>query len=330
MIPTTVPSALPSLIPSFTPSRAPSAAPSVRPTLSASAAVPVVSLSAEVDATLPGSKIIVKVSLSSGDNAVVRCGAITSTHTLTSVSQIVSQGYSAASSNSFASVVVQGLVPLTTYTVYCVTENSIGVLMPLSMVRLHSATLTTGEVKTITVALSVRSVKIGSVTSNALVVTLSHLPKQSVILVLSTSSPESVFYPGQVIFTNTSESTTSAAVFAAGSVAALNTISIEITGPDADSYQLVYSAGTSIEVLVGSDTPLTPQLDSATFSSDGSSVKLRFSNPTNKAGHSNAFVCGNLLSFVGSARARPVSGRMPPRLLFIPVTSGKGCNCSRR
>ena len=74
------------------------------------------------------------------------------------------------------------------------------------------------------------------------------------------------------------------------------------TGLAVDDYEVYYTTGNDYEIIGNEIEPITPQLVSAVYSTDGLYVTVTFGSLTNKMGIGSSliFTCSDLLSFLGS------------------------------
>ena len=335
--PLNVPTLSPSVVPVVSPSKAPasfSSQPSMRPAATLSdhpsatvtatptalpSALPALGisyLSALTDSVAPKTKVNAVVALTAGSNGIVYCGAFPWTDitlpTSVSVSDVLSQQFSALSANSVAHLALLGLIPATNYRIYCATESFDGTLMSTQQMLEHSWEVTTGCCRAVKVVLSTPNLEQGKAAVNSILVTLDALSATSLTVKLlasvavatgtgTTTLP--VFYPNTVVFSSTSVSTSVYVTVVAGSAGEFG-VNVERSGTNAADYQEIFgSSGNKITVRGNNEAPPVPSLTSAAFVSDGSTVEVTFSAATNMAGYSTSFPCAELFSFVGDKSA---------------------------
>lgn len=205
---------------------------------------------------------------------------------------------------------LSGLLPFTTYRTYCTAVTLQGNEMTLTAARASGITATTLCCKTVTVRLNVGSLVESSTLQRGLSVTFDAPPSSSVTALLtfrssaSAGSAASSVFPSSQLVRSTSAQVGQVQYFTAvAGVAGIYTLEVVLSGPSAAEYNVSYSGSRVLRVLAADVEPGTPQLLSATFSSDGSSVAVAFSAPTDKGGYQNAFPCAKLLNFTGSSAA---------------------------
>jgi hypothetical protein len=246
-----------------------------------------------------------------GGDAIVHCGAFVTASGKpkpTKTEDVLAQRFSAVSVDSVASLTVTGLTAATDYTVYCATESFAGAFLTLDNVLLRPAAVSTDCCKTMSGALSATSIYTGSAAINALTVTLESLPSSSVSVQLSVVDSETssvgdlVVSPPSASFTSTSVSS-SAKFTLIGVTPGVYYVQATVSGTSAAEYSTGAVTVATFTVLNNQAPPAVPQLKSAAFSSDGSSVLVTFDSPTNRAGYTNSFPCTTLLSFTGASAA---------------------------
>ena len=246
---------------------------------------------------------VVSVVLSA--DGTVYCGAFFPTTVPTSISQITSQNYVAASSSDTALVSITGLSPATSYSVYCLTQSSLGTLASLATALKAKIALTTLCCKTITVAINVDSMFQGSSASNAVQVTMDALPSPSNKLVIAMSSSDSTGIVSSLIPGNFSMASTSALLPSSVSVGTTTTINtgainvmVTLSGAAASEYHIVYPQGQTFNVLSITQPLPPPTLLSVSFSADGTALVASFSADSDLAGITQAhFPCSQLFTF---------------------------------
>ena len=241
------------------------------------------------------------------DDGTVYCGAFSTTTVPTSISQITSQKFTAASVSKTARVTITDLLPATSYAVYCISQSSLGTLASLAAAFSPMKTFITLCCKTITMSINLDSIYEGSSASNAVKVTMDALPSQS--LTIAGSATDSIgtissLIPGNFLLTSTSAliplyaSIGTDTTFNTGAVNFVTTLS----GTSASEYQVVYPQGQSITVLSTTQPLPPPSLLSVSFSSDGTGLVASFSADSDLAGITQAhFPCSQLFTFTAAS-----------------------------
>jgi hypothetical protein len=272
LAPSTVPSAAPSAEPTIVPTATPSAAPSTLPTADPSP-VPTVAPTCEPSA-----------GPTAAPTALPSARPTTSPSAFPTVEPTVNPTAQPSLAPSLAPTVRPTAVPTA------------------------SPTAQPTVAKTLSAVLTTASVNAGSAAVNALTVTLSALPATKVTVVLSavvtstSAASDMVFSPAELTYLPTTPSR-SAAVTLIGASAGAVTLRATLKDFAAGEYPAETLTLGSFTVLSAEAAPAVPQLKSAAFSSDGSSVLVNFDAPTNRAGYTNSFPCTTLLSFTGASAA---------------------------
>ena len=247
---------------------------------------------------------VVKTVLS--DDGSVYCGTFSTTTVPTSISQITSQNFVAASKSGTALVSITGLLPATSYAVYCVSQSSLGTLASLTTALKAKIALTTACCKTITVAINLDSMYEGSSASNAVQVSMDAPPSQGLVVAMSANVGGVVtsLIPGNFSLTSTSAliplytSVGTATTAKAGTVKFITTLS----GVYTSEYQVVYPQGQTFTVLSRIQPLPPPSLLSVSFSPDGTGLIASFSANSDLAGITQAhFSCFSLFSFTAAS-----------------------------
>ena len=240
-------------------------------------------------------------------DGTVYCGAFPTTTVPTSISQITSQKFVAASVSGTASVSITGLLPATSYTVYCIAQSSLGTLATLSAALTSKITMTTLCCKTITVTISLDDIYDGSSASNAVQITMDALPSLALGIVVTASDSTGVvsnLIPGDFSVTSTSgliplyASIGTATTVNTGTV----TVTTKLSGASSYEYQVVYPLGQTFTVLSKVEALPPPSLLSVRFSADGTALVASLSADSDLAGITQAhFSCSQLFTFAAAS-----------------------------
>ena len=251
-------------------------------------------------------------------DGTVYCGAFSTTTVPTSISQITSQKFVAATSNDKALVSMTGLSPATSYAVYCVMQSSLGTLASLATAIKSKITMTTQCCKKITVAINVDSVFQGSSAGNAVKVTMDALPSSNGKLVISMGASDSGNSQGRKLVTaavsslipgNFSVSAESPLVPSYASIGTDTTVNtgiidavVTLSGEAASEYEVEYTQGQSFGVLSTTEPLPPPSLVSVSFSPDGTALVASFTADSNLAGITQShFPCSQLFTFAAAS-----------------------------
>ena len=247
---------------------------------------------------------VVKTVLS--DDGSVYCGTFSTTTVPTSISQITSQNFVAASKSGTALVSITGLLPATSYVVYCISQSSLGTLASLATALKTKRTLNTACCKTITVAINLNSMYEGSSASNVVQIAMDAPSSQGLVIAMSVNvgGVVSRLIPGNFSLTSTSAliplyaSVGTATTVNAGTV----NVSITLSGASKSEYQVVYPQGQTFTVLSRIQPLPPPTLSSVSFSPDGTGLVASFSANSDRAGITQAhFSCFTLFSFTAAS-----------------------------
>ena len=255
--------------------------------------------------TIVAGKTTAVVTAVLSDDGTVYCGTFSSTTVPTSISQITSQKFVASSVSKTARVTLSGLLPATSYTVYCVTQSSLGTMATLAAALTSKSTMTTLCCKTITVTINLDSIYEGASASNAVQVTMDAPPSQDLVIAVSTTGGVvSNLIPGNFSLTSTSAliplyaSVGTATTINTGNVTVVTTLS----GASKAEYQVVYPVGKSFEVLSKVQPLPPPILSSVSFSADGTALVASLSADSDLAGITQAhFPCSQLFTFTAAS-----------------------------
>ena len=275
--------------------------------------------------TTVASKTSAVVSALLSSDGTVYCGAFSTTTVPTLISEITSQNFVAASSSDTAHVKITGLSPATIYSVYCLTQSSLGTLASLATAIKAKITLTTLCCKTITVAINVDSMFQGSSASNAVQVTMDALPSpgHQVIIdmnaahyatgsnrkLITMSATDTSGTISSLIYGNSSFVSSSPLLPLYASIGTATTVNtgivnavITLSGEAASEYQVVYPQGQSFTVLSVTQPLPPPSLLSVSFSADGTALVAAFTADSDLAGITQAhFPCSQLFTFTAAS-----------------------------
>jgi len=247
-------------------------------------------------------------------DSFVYCGVFSTGENIASVSAIKDQLIFERTFNNSANITVSGLVPITSYDVYCVALS----LYSPSHVDLASVVslgqnFTTLCCKEVLVNVNFESIRVGEYLSAAVSVRVSHLPTVSIDIRVqneTTVLPALVTFEPSVLVDVYAHSIMQTYTFDAVAVAAGDLyldVVVSGSGPAKAEYSVVYVKGASnpiIDVLSSSSNPLVPVLNSVEFAADGATVLVSFSSATNQGGKVAYFNCTELLNFVDSSLSR--------------------------
>jgi hypothetical protein len=223
---------------------------------------------------------------------------------------------SAVTISSFGrvNVTIRNLVPVTTYDVYCFTQDFSSHTMPLASListKLTGTTLCCRSVifSSLTAKLVEAAVVTGQSTVN--VVRLESLPSSSVVLSLSllpfmcswqVNGTNSAAYALPATGNFTSSSTSASVNFVVLGSPGCYTLTASVSGPGRSGY---VSANSSLIIRSSARAPDPPNLLSAVFSNDGLKLYLTLDTASDRgatmmSNYASIFACSQLVSFAGA------------------------------
>jgi hypothetical protein len=211
------------------------------------------------------------------------------------------------SSEYFSSANIYNLIPSTLYTIYCVTESTDGSLLSSTQMIANAVSASTLCCKEIHVSLLISAGLEKTVYTNALSISVSHLPTDvlSIELICEYSETDDDSLVTDVFpFFQSSINLTSSSLISTYNIglkdssAGFYELKFKLSSSSSMEYNLVYDSQKLITVYSAYSEPPTPQLLSAIFSNDGLSILISFSSPTNRGGYkSSLFQCSYLFQF---------------------------------
>ncbi|RYG69290.1 hypothetical protein EON64_03095, partial [archaeon] len=254
------------------------------------------------------------------------CRLYNSSNPLIATSEMISvNGQSASIVSNPTTVIFSGLIPSTSYFVFCTTRSAEGnAFLPVAQTRRAFAQTTTACCKKVFVRLVTNTFieNIPSIGALSLQLELPPIAGQELATAINMSLAAGtasgvalpLVSPATYTFRSTSASL-SVASTVVGTKAGDFLYSVSLSGTALADYQVEYvassSSGSSRQLtILGADAePPTPVLLEGRFSSDGSSIELTFDSGTNQASFAGTFRCSSLLSFqaIGLASCQFIS-----------------------
>ena len=238
----------------------------------------------------------IQIVASLSSTGILKCGVF-SAKPVAAVSfyDILQQNYNSETDKYNSSTLeVVGLLPSTSYSVYCYTSFA-GVTSASSDLLKYRRFVNTTCCKSITIERSTGSLFSGSDTSNFLSIRLNGLPSSSISIVLSLNKKLTDFYPSKFTFSAGSSSVVYASIRSLPE--GIYSYNVELFGPSAHEYSISFLTGSQFQVIGNDQPPPPPSISSVTFSNDGSYLIAMFDSPTNRGNMTTTFVCGNLFMF---------------------------------
>ena len=256
--------------------------------------------------TVVANKTTAVVNAVLSDDGTLYCSAFSTTTVPSSISQITSQKLVAASVSGIAHVSITGLLPATSYAVYCISQSSLGTLATLATALTSKHTMTTLCCKSIIVTINVDSMYEESSASNAVQITMDALPSQGLQIALSANDGVAVssLIPGNFSLTSTSALIPLYASVGAATTVNTGTVNVitTLSGASASEYHILYSQGQSFSVLSHVQPLPPPTLSSVSFSADGTALVASLSADSDLAGITQShFPCSQLFTFTAAS-----------------------------
>jgi hypothetical protein len=217
-----------------------------------------------------------------------------------------------------------GLIPFTSYDVYCLSISPDGVESKLSQVLNTTITAQTKCCKSVQVRVISSFVTEQSLIENSVEVILDHAPTYDKLVIHLNSltnhnDNDMIFSPGFGLFPSAVEVETSfqvkqplmfsfsAPVFNQSFPGNnLHRINLTLSGISAaEEFEIsVIDSRDTITVLSSVEEPTPPAMSSALFSNDGLSVRVNFDSATDRGGkNASSFTCNELFTFTGDSNA---------------------------
>lgn len=239
-------------------------------------------------------------------DGIVYCASFPSGNVPISVADIILQNHVVNAVSSSANVSITGLLPATTYNIYCLTQSTLGSSMTLSEALRFKISIVTVCCRSVSISVLIQSMYQGDSSVNAIQVTLDAPPSASLTLSLginaSLSGVTSALVPATRYFTKAIKTTTATYSIPATSSATLGAMSLTATlgGVNKAEYQVVFTSRNNYTVLSVDVPPPVPVLVSVQFSNDGTLLFVTFDSDTDRGGISvSSFECATLFHFHG-------------------------------
>jgi hypothetical protein len=239
------------------------------------------------------------------------CAAFALSATPTAIQQITSLGHMAWAADDAVNITVTGLSAVTNYNIYCVAMSKQGQFSDISVAIANRQLVKTPCCKTLSFALITRDVYQDTLMAAVATLSSSSLPTSDLTVSFNAiCRSDSKVYVGSILFPMTvtlglSSPTASAIAFNGASSGKCN-ISAVLSGTDASDFEIVFTNGCVLRVLGSQSVPATPSISSAQFSSDGSSIVVKFDSQTDKGrvASVNNYICSVLFVFSGASQAK--------------------------
>jgi hypothetical protein len=255
-------------------------------------------------------KSSIQLAVTVAAEATVYCNTYDSSSSSTtpgSNTEIMQFGIGAVTVSNISSLSLTKLNAATTYKVYCVVVAADGTQTEYATVSSTSWAVTTSCCRGVVIGFLARTVTAGVQTANFLSVTTDAPASSSIVVSLtvksSSNTTSQVLVPGAVHFgTVVSTSSVGLQSLTAGTYSVVAAIG----GASKSQFRATCTGGCSFTVIAVDKPTPAPSLSSAQFSSDGSTMTITFTAPTNRAQMTGAaqFTCSQLFSFSGSNRTQ--------------------------
>jgi hypothetical protein len=193
------------------------------------------------------------------------------------------------------------------YRVYCTTLSFSGSVLPLGAVLNQSITVETLCCKSVSVKLINRFVFPGKSYFNAILLSLSSIPSDTLQIAVSTNHDGLVVSPDKLIFSSSSISATDSFYLSLYSSLGLNAgkyyLTISLQGASANEYSVDYPTSNIIIVINSTFVAPPPSFSYAILDALGRGVLVGLSDSTNKNLLFDTFSCIKLLNFTGVENA---------------------------
>jgi hypothetical protein len=257
-----------------------------------------------VNVTSP-SKTVISATVRTSGPGLAYCAAYptSSFAAPSSPSAVIIAGVSAWTVGNVSRINVTSLRPYTEYTVLCGVSSQQGITTTVDTMVFKAISVWTPCCRTVSVAIKSKNSLLGSVVTNAVVVTVSSLPSSSLGLSFSLTkgtNSYSLLSPSTIAFSSKSAASANLALLTT-TVSGDYNVTVTLTGVEQSAYEVVYVGGNKrIRVFDSTQEPTAPSLSSAVFSADGANISMAFDIATNfgQLGGSR-FVCSKLFRFVG-------------------------------
>lgn len=239
----------------------------------------------------------VRLNLALSGPGVVSCAIFSATTTPTSTAQIVLQKYTATAVNNAVSFNFTGLVPVTSYNIYCYSTSTSGSAMTLADALGTKMTITTDCCREITLTLGIAFLYQNEQSLNALTLSTSAQIPEGVTVTLFAQGPSGIITPMQPSSVTLSTALSTTASIAVANTAVVGVVTVLASVVNNTAYSVVFAnAKNTFVVQVAASRQPAPTLMSAVFSPTGSSIIVTYSSPTDQAGRTSsaAFACSTL------------------------------------
>jgi hypothetical protein len=247
-------------------------------------------------------------------DGIVYCGVFDDGVVPVSSDDIINQFTNDITTSNQTSLTFTGLTALTNYDFYCLSEDFSGAVMQYQ-VAIGTGLVggTTTCCRTMTASLTKVTVFEDQTLLDFLTLTLDSLPTQELMVTAtstfvngSSGNITTILSPPTRTFTNTSsllEGTFSMALSNTQNPG-IQYISLTLSGPSDEEYDIVYPNGRLVTVLESTEDPPVPVYSVVKFSNDGTSLFVLFDSETNRAGITDtSFACSTLFDFEGVSDA---------------------------
>ena len=256
--------------------------------------------------SVTNTSFIVSVQLESQNSTgSVFCDAFPSrlAYSLSDVAQLRHKGRGLEVHGSLVDILMDGLIPSTSYDIFCVSYSSDNVPLSLELVRALSYQTTTLCCRQMTVSLTSSYFSESQTLVSVLTISLKEKPPGSLVVSFRTVNQNISGAP--VVFSPSAVSFSSESILGSVTIGSILSspgryeIVADVHGSSESLYQIVYSNGNTFGVLGVFSQPPPPRCASAMFSDTGNFVNVNFDSPTNMGQTSTVFKCSKLLNFRG-------------------------------
>eukprot|EP01036_Dinobryon_divergens_P022213 gene22213-30453_t len=237
----------------------------------------------------------IRVTASLSSSGVLHCGAFSTVPPAMSSYAVLQQNYNSATDiNNISTINIVGLIPLTSYSLFCYTYYG-GLSSSTADMISNRRRVNTTCCKSVTIEGRAKLIMSGTDYSSFFSIGFIGLPSKSMDIFLSLNTSESGIYPARFTVTANDKSMLYASLRSLPK--GLYRYSMLLSGPSAHEYSLTYTGGNHFRVLSSDQVMPAPFLYSVEFSNDGSYLTIKFDSPTNRGNTSTTFNCHNLFTF---------------------------------
>ena len=256
------------------------------------------SLSSLAIISIGSSSFSVSYTTDNSDGSIVCAAYRSSAHYIPlSADSILQDGNRQLLNSSSGTFSISGLIPSTSYDVYCSTYSTMGTGYAVSEIRKRKLSAATSCCRQVHLQVLETSVIATRDTTDSLYVYIDDIPQGVLEVYLTAVDANNVsiniFAPAVLTFSSTSL-LTSAYISVLKSPAAVYVVDVSLNGTAATDYQVDFTSSNYVTVMSAAQQPSIPKIISAVFANDGTFVLITFDSPTDRGGVGKSFKCSQL------------------------------------